>query len=225
MHSKGTAEMSELVLSIYDAFLRDTGVDRLQKILARYELFRMVADRPGDIVECGVFKGSGIYTWAKLIRIFKPNSPTRVIGFDFFDANRNVALKHRQDQECLDFHAGGSASPATIKDNCANWGFERVELIAGDVTQTTRTFAENELGARISLLYIDVDNYEATKAILANLYPRVVPGGIVAFDEYGLRGFGEADAVDEYFSGQSIKLQSLPWAATPSAFLVKGMEP
>jgi Macrocin-O-methyltransferase (TylF) len=213
--------MSDLVLSIYDEFLRGTGVDRLQKILARYELFRMIMDRPGDIVECGVFKGSGIYTWTKLVQTFKPNSSSRVIGFDFFDANRDVALKHRQDQKCLDFHAEGWTSPATIKANCAKWGFERVQLIAGDIRQTTKEFAETELGARISLLYIDVDNYEATKAILTNLYPRVVPGGIVAFDEYGLRGFGEADAVDEYFSSRSIKLQSLPWAATPSAFLVK----
>ena len=213
--------MSELLLSIYDEFLSRTGIDRLQKILARYELFRMVMDRPGDIVECGVFKGSGIYTWTKLVQTFKPNSASRVIGFDFFDARRDVKLIRRQDQECLDFHAEGWESPATIKANCAMWGFERVQLIAGDICQTTKKFAETELGARISLLYIDVDNYEATKAILNNLYPRVVPGGIVAFDEYGLRGFGEADAVDEYFSGHAIDLQSLPWAATPSAFLVK----
>ena len=49
--------MSDLGLSVYDEFLRNTDVNRLQKILARYELFRMVMDRPGDIVECGVFKG------------------------------------------------------------------------------------------------------------------------------------------------------------------------
>jgi hypothetical protein len=216
--------MSDLALSVYDEFLRNTDAGRLQKILARYELFRMVMDRPGDIVECGVFKGSGIYTWTKLMRTFKPNSSGRVIGFDFFDADREVTLKHRQDQECLDFHAEGWTSPAVIKATCAKWGFERVQLIAGNITETTKTFAENELGARISLLYIDVDNYEATKAILTHLYPRVVPGGIVAFDEYGLRGFGEADAVDEYFSGRPITLQSLPWATTPSAFIVKNGE-
>jgi hypothetical protein len=214
--------MSDLAFSIYDEFLRGTGADRLQKILARYELFRMVLNRPGDIVECGVFKGSGIYTWAKLIQTFKPNSSSRVVGFDFFDADRAGALKHRQDRECLDFHADGWTNPAMIKASCAKWGFERVELITGDISKTTKDFAETELGARISLLYIDVDNYEATKAILTNLYPLVVPGGIIAFDEYGLRGFGEADAVDEYFSGQAVKLHSLPWAATPAAFIIKG---
>lgn len=35
----------------------------------------------------------------------------------------------------------------------------------------------------ISLLYLDFDIYEPTKVALKHLYPRVVKGGIVAFDE------------------------------------------
>ena len=42
-------------LRLYDKFLGSTGPERLQKIFARYELFKLVQDVPGDIVECGVF--------------------------------------------------------------------------------------------------------------------------------------------------------------------------
>ena len=49
----------------------------------------------------------------------------------------------------------------------------------------------------------------------------VSPGGVVAFDEYALAGYGESDAVDEFFRGQKIRLCSFPWARTPMAFLVK----
>ena len=69
---------------IYDQFLRETNVDRLQKIIAKYELFKKVINVPGDICECGVFRGSGIFTWVKLMMIFKPNNNFKVVGFDLF---------------------------------------------------------------------------------------------------------------------------------------------
>ena len=45
--------------SIYDSFLKDSEPDRLQKIMLRYELFKITLNIQGDICECGVFKGSG----------------------------------------------------------------------------------------------------------------------------------------------------------------------
>jgi|UniRef100_A0A6C0J1B8 hypothetical protein len=45
----------------------------------------MTKDLPGDIVECGVFKGSGIFTWYKLIELYAPFEIKKVIGFDYFD--------------------------------------------------------------------------------------------------------------------------------------------
>ena len=50
---------------IYDQFLKDTNIDRLQKILSRYELFKKIINVPGDICVCGVFKDTGIFTWIK----------------------------------------------------------------------------------------------------------------------------------------------------------------
>lgn len=208
-------------LSIYDQFLAGTNPDRLQKILARYELFRMVSNVPGDIVECGVFKGSGIYTWAKLLQLFKPNSEIRLVGFDFFETDRSMQFEHQQDKDCLDEHAENWSAQETLRKTCAQWGFNKLDLVAGNVVETTKKYVADNLGARISLLYIDVDNYEGALAILRNLYPLVCVGGIVVFDEYALRTYGESNAVDEYFKGQKIQLRSIPWANTPTAYIVK----
>jgi hypothetical protein len=208
-------------LSIYDQFMAGTAPDRLQKILARYELFRMVMDVPGDIVECGVFKGSGLYTWAKLLQLFKPNNEIRLVGFDFFEADRAMQFEHQQDKDCLDEHAENWSTQDVLRKTCAQWGFNKLDLVAGNVVETTKKFVADNLGARISLLYIDVDNYEGALGILRNLYPLVSVGGIVALDEYALRTYGESNAVDEYFKGQKIKLRSIPWANTPTAYIVK----
>jgi hypothetical protein len=50
-----------------------------------YDFFNKVKELPGDIVELGVFKGSGIATFSKFLEIYCPNSNKKIIGFDIFD--------------------------------------------------------------------------------------------------------------------------------------------
>ncbi len=211
-------------LALYDDFLAQTGPDRLQKILARCELYKMALEIPGDVVECGVFKGSGIYTYAKLRHIFKPRSVQKILGFDFFDSERDADIHHPTDQNVLDQHATGWAAQEEILQNLGNMGIDDVELIAGNVVETTKSYKQQNLGFRIALLYLDVDNFEGTLGALENLYPAVTNGGIVAFDEYAHRGHGEADAVDEFLKGKHVELKTLPWANTPTAYFVKAAD-
>ncbi len=208
-------------LALYDDFLAHTGPDRLQKILARCELYKMALEIPGDIVECGVFKGSGIYTYAKLRHIFKPRSAQKILGFDFFESERDAEIQHPTDRGVLEQHANGWATQEEIRNNLRNMGIGDVELIAGNVVETTRSYRERNLGFRISLLYLDVDNFEGTLSALENLFPAVTNGGIIAFDEYAHRGHGEADAVDKFIKNKSVELKTLPWANTPTAYFRK----
>src|SRR3989338_7756564 len=103
-------------LALYDEFLAKTGVDRLQKILARYELLKMVGTVPGDIVECGVFKGSGIYTFGKISRLLTPHTGRKIVGFDFFDAARAMSRKppKRTLKKIWDFESRSSILMLTI---------------------------------------------------------------------------------------------------------------
>lgn len=46
---------------------------------------------PGVIIECGVFNGGGLFTWAQLANIFEPVNHTRkIIGFDTFQGFPSV---------------------------------------------------------------------------------------------------------------------------------------
>jgi hypothetical protein len=40
--------------------------------LCRQELFRKVVEVNGAVVECGVFNGAGLFTWAQLSNIYEP---------------------------------------------------------------------------------------------------------------------------------------------------------
>ena len=182
---------------------------------------KLVSSVPGDIVECGVFKGSGIYTLAKMNKLLTPHTGRKIIGFDFFGGERGTRFREKKDQEVLDLHDKKLAEKDAILENLSKLGINTVELVAGDVAQTTKAYAQKHLGFRIAMLYLDVDNYEGTLAILQNFYPLVSPGGIVVFDEYGVRGHGESDAIHEYFKGTKISLKSLAIANTPPAYLIK----
>jgi O-methyltransferase len=49
--------------------------------------------------------------------------------------------------------------------------------------------------------HLDVDLYQSTVDCCAYFYPRIVPGGIILFDDYAFAAArGEKDAVDAFFA-------------------------
>jgi hypothetical protein len=62
----------------------DLSAHALSKLFARYEIFKMVLNLPGDIVDCGVYRGASLFSCENLIKIFAPHSQKVVIGFDTF---------------------------------------------------------------------------------------------------------------------------------------------
>jgi len=210
----------------FNAFLLHGTTDRFSKILSRYELFRRVIEIPGDIVECGVFKGAGVLFWAKLIQIFNPLSARRVVGFDTFgefpaasDADRRFA-----EEMCAEAAYEGT-DPKTLMEAARACGVgHRVELVAGDAAATIPAYAAATAGFRIALLNLDFDTAAPTHVALDALYDRVVPGGVVVCDEYGLPGCTEADAVDEFLANRvagTVRLSSFSWNLSPMAYFIK----
>jgi hypothetical protein len=59
--------------------------------------------------------------------------------------------------------------------------------------------------------------------VLALAWPRLSRGGIVLFDEYAVRNWGESDAADEFLATLSHPpcLRTLEHTPTPTAYLVK----
>ena len=206
---------------IYNSFLKDTDPDRLKKIISRYELFKYTLNIKGDICECGVFKGSGFFTWVKLMKIFKPNSDSKVIGFDFFETNRFVNFKFKKDKEIFDDHKDNFITQQELKNTCLNWGFKNISLYAGNIADTSKSYVLQNVREGISLLYMDVDNYEGTMAALKNLYPIVTTGGVVAFDESHDHSHGEHAAVDEFFKDKKINIKFFAWSNSPMAYFIK----
>ena len=56
-----------------------------------------------------------------------------------------------------------------------------------------------EPGARFSLCHVDVDVYQSAKEVMAWVWERMVPGGIVVFDDYGFAG---CEGITKYVNEQ-----------------------
>jgi hypothetical protein len=98
----------------------------------------------------------------------------------------------------------------------------RIILVDGHIEESVPRYLDENPGLRISLMHVDCDLYQPTKVAMQYLWPRVVRGGVVIFDDYGIRPWeGESTAVDEYFAGQNIVPRRLDWAMSPSAYVIK----
>lgn len=208
----------------------------LSRFLALYELFKQTIELPGDIVDLGVYRGCSFFTWSKLLETFNTTDRRKkVFGFDHF---KGLIDFHEKDgaTSASDSKAVGGFNAAPVKeeverlvklhnyDNLIS-GVERCHLIEGNIMETIPQFLEKNPGLRICLAHFDMDLYEPTKFALEQLYPLVITGGLVVFDEYALIPWqGESLAAEEYFDsiGEKPKFKKFPFTPTPNAYFVKG---
>jgi hypothetical protein len=225
MQNAANAAQEASIWDAYNLLLAGPDTERLRKLLARRELFRLSQDVPGDIVECGVFKGAGLMLWLKLLHIHCPGSAKRVVGFDVFTSFGETANAGEAAQvaDFLRESQFTGVTPESIYQKVAAAGLdaERCELVAGDITRTAYEYARSRPGLRVSLLHLDLDLEAATFAALDALWPHVVRGGVVVFDEYGAPRWTESDAVDRFLADKNLRLRTLTWARTPTAYLIK----
>lgn len=203
--------------------------ERLTKFLAHWEFMQRTQHVPGAVVECGVFKGTSFARLAMMRQILGGAAASKLIGFDTF-ADEYPSTGHPEDlAQRLHFVSEAGASSISVEQLtfCLNrLGVRNFELVAGDACQTIPEYVKKNLGLRIAFLNLDIDFIEPTLTALETLFPLVMPGGIVALDNYAGEGtsgiglYGDTAAVDEYFSDSSIEIRRLPFASRP-AYIVK----
>ena len=163
----------------------------LKRFLAMYELFKLVLPVKGSVVECGVFRGFGVMTWAKLSAMLEPENLTRrIYGFDTFSGFPTIGDKDKSKFAAPEVGELSSSSHAELLQLVEEYDRDRflghlpkVELIAGDITKSAPAFVESHPHVVVSLLFIDCDLYEPTRAALRAFLPRMPKGAVVAFDE------------------------------------------
>lgn len=222
-------KVSENFFDHFNSFILSDDTRVFNKLIARTLLYNSVKDIPGDIVECGIFKGTGIYTFLKLKRILNPNTSKKVIGFDFFDTDKLVgSINDTEDKETMDvlFKERNFKHTEDFKtkmhEKLIKDGFfeHEFELIKGDVSFTTKQFSKENPGLKISLLYMDVDLEIPTYNTLINLWDNMTKGGIIVFDEYGYHKWSESKGADRFIKEYDLEIKTLDYIC-PTAYIQK----
>jgi len=213
----------------FNKFIFSSDIKVLGKLLYRYHFFNKVIDLPGDIVEIGVFKGSGVASFLKMIEIFSPNSIKKVIGFDLFYSDVENILDQYSDIDkkymntVLSRVDTNLLSIENVSKELNNVSPNKnYILVKGDIEKSAPLFLKENPGLRISLLYIDVDIERPTYYSLKYLWDRILPGGIILFDEYGFHKFTESNGFEKFANEFKIKyeLKSTGFFS-PSAYIIK----
>ena len=168
------------LLDRLEAFPRFSSKRSVARFLCRHELFKKVLDVNGAVVECGVFNGAGLFTWAQLSNVYEPvNYNRKVIGFDTFEGFPSVS-----DRDGDDFGRGDlrGESRELLELSIEKFNAERhlshiplIELVQGDFLATGPRYVADNPHLLVSLLYLDFDLYEPTKAALEVFLPRMPP--------------------------------------------------
>ncbi|HUO62627.1 MAG TPA: class I SAM-dependent methyltransferase [Terriglobales bacterium] len=220
-------------LETYFAGSLGTNVDKLRNFakyvprqtlslfLAKHALFQRVLGLHGHIIECGVFLGGGLMSWAQLSAIYEPvNHVRRVVGFDTFTGFTSL---HSKDQgRNLHYAVPGGLSTNAYDDlmECARLydlnrpigHIPRLELIVGDATATMVDYAKKNPHVIVALLYLDFDLYEPTKIAIETFLPRMPRGAVLAFDELNQAAWpGETVAVLETVGLRDLRIQRFPF--------------
>jgi hypothetical protein len=219
---------SQDIYDSFNSFIFSNDKKVLSKLIARTMLIEKTKDVPGDILECGVFKGSGVLSFLKIKKILSPNSFKKVVGFDTFDNAELINGLDGIDKETMStlFASRGFSHDAGYVDilekKIIDSGYDKsqFELIKGDISKTSSAYVTNRPGARISILYLDMDLAKPTYDALCAFWDRISIGGVAVLDEYACHQWSEGDGADRFARERHLTIRSLDYQA-PTAYIEK----
>lgn len=162
-----------------------------------YQYALQARNLEGDAAEVGVYKGGS----AKLLaHLFQPVKKTLQL-FDTFEGmpevNSGIDLRHRK---------GDLNDTSLEKVRATLASFPLVQFYAGRFPETVASVKDK----KFCFVHIDVDIYTSVLECCNFFYPRMVPNGVMIFDDYSaLQCPGVKRALDEFFYDKREKVYYL----------------
>jgi predicted O-methyltransferase YrrM len=166
------------------------------------EICEQTAMLAGEVAEVGVYKGGS----ARLIATYLPHKTVHL--FDTFEGMPSTDPKK-------DCHQKGdfTVSFDIVKNYLSD--LKNVRIYKGIFPDTSEPIQDKQF----ALVHVDVDIYTSIKACCEFFYPRMLPGGVIVFDDYAVKSCpGATQAVDEYFADKSEKVIRM---VTSGSFVMK----
>jgi hypothetical protein len=159
----------------------------------------------GDIAECGCFRGLSSHLLLQRLRRANPGFDGR--GYHVFDSFQGLS-----EPAAADHVAGNDPAAERVRRMCRRGWFAASEDVVrrsladfpavafhpGWIPDTFAGLPER----RYRFVHLDLDLHDPTLAALEYFFPRLVPGGVIACDDYSWPG--ERKAVDGFCAREGI---------------------
>jgi SAM-dependent methyltransferase len=178
----------------------------------------------GDVIECGVFRGGSIRRISHKLAHLAPSK--QVFACDSYEGFPEERVGEK-DTSLFRFrfklrrkfkHA--TDVPARLEQFFDAYGVNG-HVVKGYFSDTLPALAERTY----CFIHVDCDIYESHLDCLNTLYDRLIPGGVVVFDDYAQPKWpGASQAVDEFFAGRPEKPQLLATRMNPAWYVRKPLD-
>jgi len=177
-------------LSAYESIRRNTLVD-IYRCWKLWSLVNRTEKLGGGILDVGVWRGGTGALVAKRAQLGAVKSPVYLC-----DTFEGVVKAGSHDT----VYKGGehaATSQPVVEDLVRTLKLENVRILKGIFPDETAHLVDP--GARFRLCHIDVDVYSSARDVMTWIWDRMVPGGIVVYDDYG---FSACEGITRYVNEQ-----------------------
>ena len=159
------------------------GMKRLTSLQESVET-ALADDVPGDLVECGVWRGGACILMRAVLAAYGDEKRSVWLADSFQGVPRSDPANYKADKGIRADLAAGilGVSEAEVKANFERYGLldDQVRFLPGWFKDTLHDAPIDQ----IAVLRLDGDLYESTIQALDALYPRLSPGGFCIIDDY-----------------------------------------
>ncbi len=175
--------------------------DRLWVLKTAFEQTRTLR---GEVWEAGVFQGGTALMLRRLIEASAGAGEADRTAMRLFDTFQGMPAT----RDDLDLHREGDFSDTSLDAVRSLVGNEPwIDYRPGLVPDTFAGLAD----CTVRLAHVDLDIYEGILSACEFIYPRLVPGGMMVFDDYGFWTCpGARAAVDQFFADKPERPLALP---------------
>jgi predicted O-methyltransferase YrrM len=184
-------------------------------------LLESVLHLDGDIIECGVFRGSSLWMMGRTVRDVKP--ARKIFALDSFAGfpadqitNKDASL-FRPKFKLRNKFKYANDTPERIRKVFAAFEISGEPLI-GFFEQTLPQVKDE----KFCFAHIDSDTHASHVECLHALYDQMIPGGVIAFDDYHETKWpGATKAIDEFFASRPETVEKRDDRSDPAWFVRK----
>jgi O-methyltransferase len=176
---------------IYSRIKGNTMVD----IYRCYEIWELVEevnklDKTASLIEIGVWRGGTSGIIATKLSMLNSRSP-----FYVADTFTGVAKTSDKDK----FYTGGEHADTNLEivDSLLKSIYDKYKILQGIFPEDTAHLIP--ASEKFGFCHIDVDVYESAKGIVDWIWDKLIPGGVIVFDDYG---FHTCNGVTRYVNEQ-----------------------